>query len=95
MDKETITQMVDFLEKGFECLGYLLPHIIKSHTETDPDGKKFLLITETFDTDKLDDSVPDTWKDDVDSINSAFHSEWGGHCSENDGSVTISIKESE
>ena len=87
--------MLFFLEKGFECLGYLLPHIIKKHTETGSDGKKYLVITETFDTDKLDDSVPDTWRDDVDKINSAFHSEWGGYYSEKDGSVIISIKESE
>lgn len=95
MNKETIKQMVFFLEKGFGCLGYLLPHNISSHTETSPDGKKYLLITETFNTDKLDDSVPDTWRDDVDKINSTFHSEWGGDYSEEDRSVTISIKDSE
>ena len=94
MNKENIKQMLYFLENGFESLGYLLPHIIKDHTETGPDGKKYLVITETFDTDKFDDSVPNTWRDEVDKINSAFHSEWGGDYFEEDGSVIISIKES-
>lgn len=93
MNKETIKQIVFFLEKGFECLGYLLPHKIESYNETDPDGKKYLFITETIETDELDDSVPDTWRNDVDKINSSFTSEWGGSYSEEDGSITISIKD--
>ena len=93
MNKENIKQMLFFLEKGFECLGYLLPHTIKNHTETGPDGKKYVVIKETFETDKLDDSVPDNWRNDVDKINTAFHSEWGGNFYEEDGSVIISIKE--
>ena len=95
MNKENIKEMLLFLEKGFECLGYLVPHIITSHTETAPDGKKYVLITESFETEKLDDSIPDTWRDDIDRINTSFHSEWGGSYSENDGTITISIKDFE
>lgn len=35
--------MLCFLEKGFECLGYLLPHKITTHNETDSNGKKYSL----------------------------------------------------
>ena len=94
MNKESIKQMLLFLEKGFECLEYLIPHKFESHSETGADGKKYFFIKETFDTDKLDESVPDDWRDDVDRINSAFHSEWGGSFSEEDGSVIINIDDS-